>query len=332
MSHMIMEDDMGVVGFVEKYGGTWHGLDQYEERDGPVPVSKVKQTFGFDLEKEPLYHRKDVEGFGSFEEVDGWCITRKDTEKVVVPMVGSRFHVMSHGEMFRHVEQGLLVQYPELEIESVGTLENGATAFVNLYLGKLNIHGDQSDNISRMMFYNPLGKGAYALGVHTVRIVCNNTLRMAEAESTANATLHKIRHTQSAGAKINAALVDLAQVKLGLQSFEDRMTEFTVQAMNSQKVDEFLNEFIPVTDDLGQAGQTRRKNQQESIRANFEEAEGLDVSVSRSKYAMVQAVTKYLDHPEKLSKNQDMASVAWDGLVGRIAVRKDKAVSILAAV
>lgn len=324
MSHAIMENDKGIVGFCEVYGGTWHQVQSYQEINGPVCNEEVERTFNFQLEKEQLKRSsKD-------KLVDSWAIIRKDVDKVLVPSVGSRFNVISHLNMFDKVKEGLLKKYPDLDIESAGTLKNGATAFVNLKLKDIKVKGDESKNLSRMMFFNPLGQGAYTLGVHNVRIVCNNTMRASEAQAAANNSLKKIRHTASAPDKINDALVDLAEVRMGLDVLEQNLNTLTTYNVDTNKMTTFLDWFLPV-DDVTKSAATRREQKRDRIVAEFEEADGLENNVSRSLYSLLQAVTYVEDHPETLSKNQDQTSIMWDGMVGSRAKRKEDVMDYLLA-
>lgn len=329
MAHMIERHDNGAVGFCDIHGGTWHGLSQYEELNGPVPHSKVHSVFNFDIEKQQLSRQKTT---GEWEAQKAWSIVRKDLDLTLVPSVGAVFNVMSHKDMFTKVEKGLLYHYPDLEIESAGTLENGATAFVNLKVKDLKVHGDDSANVCRMMFYNPLGKGTYALGVHNVRIVCNNTLRASEAEANANASLRKIRHTASAGDRINEALVDLAEIRMGLDSLEKQLNTLAKDQMSTMQVQQFLETMFPVSRDMSKAGMTKAKQSRQELEFLYEEAEGLKKNTARTKYSMLQAVTYWLDHPSTLRKNQDSMSIRWDGIVGNRSVRKQKALTNLISV
>jgi len=330
MAHMIGEYDLGAVGFVEQYGGTWHGMPQYKEINGPLCAEEVERTMNFDIEKQPSY-RKDQDG--NVKPLDGtWNIIRTDKDRVLVPAVGRKFTALPHLSMFNRVNEGLLKKYKDIEIESAGTLENGATAFVNLKIKELSIKGDQSSNVSRMMFFNPLGKGAYSLGVHNVRIVCNNTLTASEAQAKANATLNKVPHTRNADKKINNILVDLAEVRLGLDKFEHALNELAAQDVTEKIVENFFNNYIPIDNkQMSKSAVTRRNNYRDRIRDQFESDQSLDKRIERSKYSLLQAVTYVEDHPENISEKNDEAFIQWDSILGGRSLNKSKALDMLQA-
>lgn len=322
MSAGIEQFDRGVV-----WGTTWHGLVQYVQQEYPVTVSQAKQVFDFELEKKQLSLCDSELGVIP---VDSYGILRKDTKSVLVAGIGKAFHVISHGDMFDSIQEGLLNQYPDLDIESVGTLRNGATCFVNLKVDDVNIKGDKSQNMCRMMFTNPLGKGCYTVGVHNVRVVCQNTLNMAEAQAAAEGSLCRIRHTAGAPRRINDTLVDLAQVKLGLEAFQEHMNHLVDTPATVDTVNIFLNSFIPVPEDAEGRMKTTRQKKRERILELFEGDQQLAPGASRSLYGLLQAVTYSIDHlPPGSVKNP--SQVQWDALTGQRSQDKVLSLEILDA-
>lgn len=322
MSAGIEEFDKGVV-----YGTTWHNLPQYIQQPYPVQPNQVREVFDFGLEKKQLSLVDETLGVIP---VEAWAIQRTDNRAVLVPAIGSRFHVISHNEMFESINEGLLSMYQDLDIESVGTLRNGATCFVNLKVADVAVKGDKSPNMCRMMFSNPLGQGCYTVGVHNVRIVCQNTLDMAEAQAAAQDSLHKIRHTSGAEQKINDTLVDMARVKMGLEAFRGHMNWLVDQSATTSRIQEFMDSYIPIPEDMEGRGRTTRQNKRDRILTKFEEDQALDSGTDRSLYALLQAVTYCVDHLPAGSR-KDPFQVQWDGLTGTRAEEKVKALNIIDA-
>lgn len=327
MSHGIQKDDIGYVGFVDTLGHTWHNMPQYHELNGAVPSLKAFEVMDFDLEKRPNYGMNQD---GAMRELDGsFHIVRSDTDTVLVGNVGSKFTVENNGSFFNYVDENILAMFPQLQIESVGTLFGGATTFINLMVNEFYIKGDDSPNINRLMYYNPLGKGSYGCGAHSVRIVCNNTLTAADAEAKANGSMFKFRHTKNAQTAINNHMMDLSETFLALDRYVDDLGVLAGVDMDTQDVDTFLESLYP-TSKGSKKSETTNLNKQEKIKEVFEVVQdGMSKSISRSAYAMLNAVTWVVDHPEKLRKNQDVASNTWDGLVGLKADFKTTALSKL---
>ena len=124
MSHGITEIDRGMV-----WGTTWHGLPQYLQLDHPVTYQEAMEILNFPMEKRQLYREDKHQGF---EKANAWEIVRTDTGDALVPFVGSKFQVIGNEKLLEHVNDTVLKEFPQLQIESVGTLWRGATTFVNL--------------------------------------------------------------------------------------------------------------------------------------------------------------------------------------------------------
>jgi phage/plasmid-like protein (TIGR03299 family) len=262
---------------------------------------------------------------GSPQQVSkAFCIIRGDTGKVLLPTCGDVMTVQNNAVFFRMVEEGLLNHYPELQIESVGTLWGGQTAFVNIKLAEWAVKGDQSSTISRLMYFNPLGL-SYQACAHNVRIVCNNTLRMAAMSGEVNKTLAKFRHTGTAGRQITNYLVNLAELKLGLQRHQEVLNELARRPITTAEVDKFLAAFLPAPEGPPPA---RVLAQRDQIRNAFESDQSLG-TIGKTRYGLLQAVTYTLDHG-KLRKDQDETALRWDGIVGGRADKKQQALNLLA--
>lgn len=320
MSHGITEIDLGYV-FAKS---TWHRLKQYVCLDRPITLEEAYKVVSFEIEKRQLQR---LNNSGKPVNVDAWAIVRPDYDQTLVDSVGERFQVLNNKQMLKVIDEFILAAYPELEIESVGTLWGGATVFINLKLGEYGIPGDSSSNVTNLMYANPLGKGSYIACAHSTRIVCNNTLRMATAQGAANKTLAKFRHTSTAGERIKDHLIDLAEVKLGMQSFTEQMEVLSKQSANNEYVDAFLNKFFPVSEKEGR-GLTIAENNRTQLMEIYESKQEMTTAVAFSKYGILNAYTDLTDHYSTM-RNSDEASVIWDGVNGTRASKKDQAIAWL---
>ena len=316
MSHGITEEDRGYV-----HGTTWHQLPQFVQLDRPVTKEEARLVLDYPIAKRQLYRMID----GKLAEVsDAFCVVREDSDRVLLPTCGRVMEVHNNVEFFEMVDRGLLQVYPELELESVGTLWGGQTAFVNIKLAEWAVKGDKSSTVSRLMYFNALGR-SYQACAHDVRIVCNNTLRMAAASGLANKTLLKFKHTHGASQKITEYLLDLAEVKMELKKHQELLNELARRPITTPQVEQFLSEFLP-----GPEGPPpiRIKNLRDEVRNVFDSDQELG-TIGNTRYGMLQAVTYWLDHG-KLRKSQDAAYQIWDGIVGDRSERKQAALALLA--
>lgn len=324
MAHGIMEHDKGYVGS-DKVGvvaSTWHGLPQYICLDTFVPLDKALIVADYEIRKEQLFRAGNIP-------VDAFALVRGDTNATLVPSVGNRFTVVDNKFMVNFISEHLLGVYPDLKIESVGTLWNGATFFLNLKVQEFTVKGDKSPTITNLMYANPLGKGAYVSCAHNTRIVCQNTERIAEAQGIANQSLKKFRHTRTAADRINGHMLDLAELKLHLKKHEAILDHLASQEMDTTEVDAFLDKLFPEGDKDGKA-KTIAENSRAAFMEIFDGAQKATFDNPFTKYAFYNAYTDMIDHASR-SRNADVASIAYDGIMGIRADKKQRVLQLLTA-
>lgn len=320
MSHEITEIDKGYV-----WGTTWHGMPQYITKDVPVTEEEAKEVLAFETHKAPLY-RKTADG--QFLPANAWEIVRTKEDITLVDHVGRQFDEGGNLGILTDYILPVMKEFPSLKIESVGTLWSGGTCFVNLKVAEHQIKGDKSQTVDRVMWYNPMGHGGYKTCAHSIRVVCNNTLRAAGVEGKNNGSLITIKHSSSADRRIGVAFKQIAQHFLELESQKELLLKLTGVPMNSERIKAFMEEFIPIPANAEDRAVTMRTNNRDEIMHQFESDQALDLQIHASGYAMLQAVTYVLDH-EKSGKKNDVAAIVWDGIIGGRSDKKLNALNIL---
>ena len=319
MSAGILEHDRGAV-----MGTTWHGIESYVEQEGPVTREQARDILDFPMVKKRLRCNITFEDFSTKPVVvDAWAIVRTDINVPIVPAVGKRFDVQSNIVMYDWIEENMLNRFEDVEMESVGTLFNGATTFINLKVGEMQIKGDKSPIVNRVMWFNPLGKGSYGACAHGIRVVCNNTLTAAVAQGALNETLQRFRHTISATEKMEKHFEDIAEIQLGMDAHEVDLNALAQIAMSAKEVDEFLTKIFGVKIEKATDRQnTIATNKINGVMEQFESDQDLDPDTAHSRYGLLQAITYMLDHGT--IKNGDIASLAFDGIIGQRSKLKEK--------
>ena len=322
MSAGILELDTGFV----SGGGTWHGLPQYKViPDRPITMAEALEVADYPILKRPLF-RKNM--LGEYEEAEAWEVIRTDHDAVLVPHVGSKFSSTSNKFMLSYIDEHLLAQYPDLKIESVGTLFNGATFFLNLKVYEFQIKGDKSPTITNLMYANPLGRGAYIGCAHNTRIVCNNTERVAETQGLTNESLKRFRHTASAAQQINDHLVDMAALKLGLQQHEEQLNFLAGIDITQDDIEKFMDFAMPFPEVEGRA-RTNASAARTQFMHIFEGGQANTMNNGFTKYGLYCAYTDFTDHYNK-GASSDEGAILFDSLMGQRAGKKQSALDWLA--
>lgn len=332
MSHGILEDDAGVV-----WGTTWHQMTQYLQLDRAPTVEEVRQVLDFPIEKRRLYFRVEREnGSSRRRQAAAHCLYRPDTARVLVPAVGERYALIDRTALVNWIEENLLKEYPDLVLESAGTFWGGRIAFINMVLERFHIKGDGSENLNRLMYYDPLGE-RYGVCAHTVRVVCNNTLAMASDESLAKGAMFRVKHTEGAHEAITKHLVDLAETRLACKQRRIELEALAKVRVKPVFVKAFTSAMFPVPDrgdrKLTEAEEKALERQLVNVRARRNGVEAVFdqdpqhlEKVSHTAYGLLNAFTYWTDHvrPVKESATDD-GTRFWDGLTGWSGEEKGKA-------
>ena len=332
MAHGIVKGvDAGAVGFVKELGHTWHGLTEYEELEGPLSVGKVREKLEYEVVKcpdalfVPEYLRPRMPAESHLKICKGmYNLVRVDKGELVFnTTVREDYQIYQNKDFIDQIENGILASYPSLAIESCGSLFGGNKAFVSILLDRFKVGKDKSETILRIMYTNAFGGGSISCSCHTRRVVCNNQHRLAEAQSAADETLRKFRHTKGAPEKVGKYLVDLCKLKAVTEVHKEALNHLADVQMDERDVKMFLGNLFPVpavsagstgSADEEKSGRAiaRRENKQGEILDLFEGLEDLQGDIKGTRYAMFQAVTYYNSH--STTKSIDSAFV-FDNIV-----------------
>ena len=226
--HGIMENDAM---FSANGIRPWHGLGTVIQ-DCPTSAEAIRlANLGWEVVQEPVCLKSGKVIDGVFANI------RCDTQSVL-GIVRDRYRIVQNIDSFSFVDniinnsKGIECRY-----ETAGSLFNGKRIFMLVRLPDINLVGDEVENY---LFFSNSHDGTSGLmaGITNIRVVCNNTLQMAEQGAS---RLWKIRHTESLKGKQAEA-----ETALGLAlSYNERIKE-DAERMAIQKVDEekFFRKFF----------------------------------------------------------------------------------------
>lgn len=330
---IVKGEDKGAVGFVDKLGRTWHGFEEYEQFNGPVLMPKVREKIVYPVQKIALrpalndeqasllaHNGMSADALAQLVQASVpsmYALMRMDTGKVLYDYsVTNDYTVILNEEFLDTMETGLLAAHPEVEIESCGTLFGGRVAFVNILLDVAKIMGDDSETAFRLMYYNAFGGKSVAAGLHGTRIVCANTLTLAEAQAAANQTLAKFKHVSGAPGRVQAHLVELTELYASIAAHKAVLNGLATMPMTALDVESFLSLFINIPAKATNRMETRRTNERDEIRNIFETRPDLRGDVARTRYAMLNAVTYHTEHESVGKRGVDEAYAYFDSVTG----------------
>lgn len=228
MAHGIMENDTMFSGNGIR---PWHELGTIVE-GCPTSDEAIKlANLGWNVVQEPVCLKDGTEIPDVFANI------RQDT-KDVLGIVRDKYRIVQNTESFAFVDN--IIQNSEgieCRYETAGSLFNGKRVFMLVRLPDINLVGDAVENY---LFLSNSHDGTSGLmaGITNVRVVCNNTLQMAESGAS---RIWKLRHTESLKDKQKEA-----EKALGLAlTYNERIME-DAERLATQAVDEekFFREFF----------------------------------------------------------------------------------------
>ena len=208
MSHEIFGERF----FGKQREPAWHGLGKV--MDVPVTAIQAFEDMGaYEIHAEKLYR-------ASGGVVSAQAIVRELTAKgeaeTVIGVVGPDFMPIGPRSTCQVYDDTV-----GMPVETIGCLRDGETIFVSTKLPSIDVKGDEVSMY--LLLVNPMG-GGEAIQIRTtpVRVVCMNTLNMAQAMSS---QLYRVRHDVNAlanmsdwlGGVIDKASEQVAMMKEALE-------------------------------------------------------------------------------------------------------------------
>lgn len=236
----------------------WHGLGNVTNRVLNMKEALVESGLDWMVEKRPLFfpgkngdYHDSLEAFGII----------RTTDEKLLGVHGEGYNPIQNEESFEFCET--LLQ-EGATYETAGSLFGGKRIFITANLRSIDILGDSVNEF--LVLANSHDGTMPMTGMITpIRVVCNNTLRMAIANAR---RIVKIRHTKNAADRI-----DLARKILGLaHKYTDSIKEnaekmFTIE-FNGNKLDSFIDKVFGFQEE-DELVSRRMKNQLDSHRDQF---------------------------------------------------------------
>lgn len=255
--------------------------------------------------------------------VDQRRATVRDDTKEVLGVVGNSYIPVQNYQAFGFLDA--VVAEGNLRYHTAGALGKGERIWL---LAKLpdQIRIKQSDEtVDKFLLLTNSHDGSSALRVYftPIRIVCQNTLNLAEKKSQGQGVC--IRHQGNLHAKIKEA-----QRMLGLahRFYDDAEAKINFLANHYPKTLQVENYFRLLYPDPGTGDSTRTNNIRTELNRLFEQGIGHDQKAIRgTTWAAYNAVTEWVDHhrPTRNAAPEDRANnrlkSAWFGSGARLKAK-----------
>jgi len=206
----------------------WHGIGEVLEGTLTSEDAIRHAHLDWEVKKEPVYLENGSEIPGYFANI------RQDT-KAVLGIVGKQYQIVQNADGFQFIDS---IMGSDCRYETGGTLFNGKKTFIVTKLSPEKLLDDEVENY--LFFTNSHdGLSGIAAGISSIRVVCNNTLQLALANS--GNRLWRIKHTGNLQDKQSEAIRALRLT----ESYQKRRKELVENwAVAKFDVEKFLEAYL----------------------------------------------------------------------------------------
>lgn len=247
---------------------------------------------------------------------DGRKTTQKavirETDKSILGYGGPNWTPLQNTEAFSFFNDFL--KTGDVELETAGSLRQGQRIWVLARIKSAVGEVLKGDPIQRyFMLSNAHTKGiAVSVGFTDIRVVCKNTLAIAEASE--NSKLIRIRHSQKVASNLDEIKSIINFSKQGFQADLQKMESLVRKGINQKDIQKFVETifFDPRTLD-SKRSQNSLGFITSKITDLIEHGLGSDIKgVQGNAYGLYQATTEYLTHYDGSSYEQRLDKL-WNG-------------------
>lgn len=344
MAHMI-DNTKGIDAFARVVGSrdAWHGLGQTFEKNATVEEIAAAAGLDYHVARTQSYFRKSAglpesAAFAAapiYEEVPNtYHLVRDDNLKPIGQPVSGQYHPVQPLEVLEFIRDFFTVD-ERFTFETAGALKGGAVIWAQARFNAQNYTIGGAAHEMFAAFYTSFDKSRRSsLMATSTCIVCNNTLSHA-ANTDAASTLSFTHRTKFAGAVRDRAANDFAALVQKFDKFKEMGDAFAQQQMSREQVATFFRTLldIPLTAKREEIS-ARKANQFSALCDAMRAAQNAEAAGSpQSKFAALQAVTRYVDHERGTKDSGDGVQLSrlYSAQFGSGADLKARAVDLLMA-
>jgi phage/plasmid-like protein (TIGR03299 family) len=308
MSHLITDSD----NLFSTRKPTWHGLgtilDEY-----PTRAAAQKMVHDWEPIAEPIYRSVPVvtpEGDlkVEYEVIPEKVEYRRSDNGAHLAVNNTSFAPVTNNELWDVAEALQTGVGPgDVLYETGGSLKGGGLVWIMLRLAEpIKIKGDVNDlNIPYYLLQNGHdGMTAFKGSATNVRVVCANTVRMADLDSKARGTEFSFRHTVNVNDRVEEARRALSGWRESIDAFQQLASLMITEKVSRQGELQFLEHFIPAP--VGTLTSDRVKHNVEEARGQFMAVYNSDTceGITGTAWGLFQAASEWSEHVRRAKGNQ----------------------------
>lgn len=327
MAHEIdMSNNRANMAYAAGSATPWHRLGFAVDPSASTEEWAKQGGLGFTVERSPVLFQLPGSELQSYAGRD--VLYRTDTN-VALGLVTNRYKIVQCRDVMEFFKK--IIDLGGFQMETVGSLYGGAKIWA---LAKIN-DGVNIVGLDRVVPYLMLGTSfdgtmATTATFTAVRVVCNNTIRMAvaeadEMETAGRSGVVKVPHSMTFDP-------ENVRKQMGIhttlwEQWVAKAQHMATLKLSGEDADEILVQILAKNEDADPADIRESKAYQSIMRLFAGQAIGSELTGGRTRWQLLNAVTEYVDHHAGVKQEARLRS-AWFGSAADI---KNKAQELLAA-
>jgi phage/plasmid-like protein (TIGR03299 family) len=295
----------------------WHGLGQELQEGADMVTWRKAAGMDWTIESSPVSYNAN----GNDQKFPSQNVLYRSDNNDALSIVSDRYKPVQPTEVLEFFDS--LVKEAGFKLHTAGTLRGGKRLWALAETGKFG-EVCKDDGVGGFLLLSTSCDRSLATTARftSVRVVCNNTLTMAQNQVK---TMVKVPH--STVFDHDKVKLQLGQVSDAFGSFMEMAKFLQSQEMNYAKADAFIKQLVS-PDYLIKEFEMDKNRTVKALHSLFGGGALGSGMVGYTKWGMLNAVTEYYDHHIPNRSNDTRLNNAWFGSGDRA---KNKAVELLLA-
>lgn len=321
MSHGINIDAQGNAAFFSYRVPAWHELGNVVNAPATLEEAQQLSRLTWTVEMQSLTASVPEYGIGEGGElvqrldhvpVETHKAVRRTDTGAILGVVGADWTPVQNDELFAWLRE--IGKWGELQIETAGALGAGETVWVLSRMDSLKWEIDSKDVLRPYLLLSNGFDGKKALGIAPSyeRVVCANTMRMAQREIDSRrkkagnvdglSTGWKLHHTADIAKRMEEARLVLQNTTDSWKATQTAISRLIDQSFDESLLDSIVKNAWKLEDDKPDTKQseTRQKNRVDAIRNLLDAKTNVTPSAKGTLWGAYNAITEFVDHDNLL--------------------------------
>lgn len=286
----------------------WHGLGTLVDEN--IGLEEFQKEAGLDWEvsKRPVQYGSKIDPYMEIRMFKDKFVLARDTDNKPFAVVSGRYKPVQPKEIFEFFRD--LLAMHNMKIHTAGSLKDGGRIWCLAQTGDVHkvLGNDRVDGYLLLSTSYDLTLSTLAQFT-SVRVVCNNTLQQALANSTGRVTIPHVKEFNADDIK--------GQLGIGREQWQAFTTALDVLAkikLDETHATKLVEKIFAIPEDPEKrmVDPNRLHSVNVSDMFKFDNAKGAEMA-GRTAWGLLNCVTEYVDHHKRARNQGNRIDSAWFG-------------------